>query len=161
YSPDFIFRTEWAENWQGGFEQSYRYVYDGLYGHEITDPTIRRFRVWRNGMTIRSEIIDSGKVDLLTYTSDAGLPYLSNPRMTQAKTTALLPGGASVRMTNYSYLQRDGMWLVENKDDLNGLTNTLYRRTTTGYTSYPGQYILGLPQQVSVYNSSGVLLSRA
>src|SRR5262249_17747020 len=37
----------------------------------------------------------------------------------------------------------------------------LYRRTTTSYTSYPGQYILGLPEQVSIHNASGVLLSRA
>jgi len=50
------------------------------------------------------------------------------------------------------------MWLVQNKDEMQ--QQTLYRRTTTSYTSYPSQYILGLPQQVSVYNGSNTLLTR-
>src|SRR5262249_46757360 len=85
--------------------------------------------------------------------------YVSNPRVSQAKTTAVNGSGYTIRTTNYSYVQRDGMWLVENKDDLNA-SGGLYRRTTTTYTSYPAQYILGLPQQVSVYNASNTLLSR-
>src|SRR5262249_30034420 len=85
--------------------------------------------------------------------------YVSNPRVSQAKTTAVNGSGYTIRTTNYSYVQRDGMWLVENKDDLNA-SGGLYRRTTTTYTSYPAQYILGLPQQVSVYNSSNTLLAR-
>src|SRR5262249_9900445 len=75
------------------------------------------------------------------------------------KTTASDGTGYNIRTTNYSYVQRDGMWLVENNDDLNA-SGGLYRRTTATYTSYPAQYILGLPQQVSVYNASNTLLSR-
>ena len=41
------------------------------------------------------------------------------------------------------------------------VNGSVYRRTVTEYTSYPAQYILGLPQQVSVYAGAGVtLLSR-
>ena len=54
------------------------------------------------------------------------------------------------------------MWLPANKDDYGAFGIGIYRRTVTEYTSYPSQYILGLPQTVSVYAGAGVtLLSRA
>ena len=162
YSPNFLFRYESAENWQGA---SYNYYYDlgGTGSHEIQAPT-RRFGVSRNGMILSMIDYDSGhnriKQDDATYISDSGPSYTSNPRVSQAKTMAWVGANVNIKYSNYSYVQRDGMWLVENKDDYNGNPNLLYRRTTTTYTSIPSQYILGLPQQVSVYNATNTLLSR-
>ncbi|MGH9842125.1 MAG: RHS repeat domain-containing protein, partial [Blastocatellia bacterium] len=149
----FSQRIEWTENGPGG---AYQYYYDTANGHELTDPTLRYFRVRLNGMTLTTRVFPAGsdnhtKMDEATYVSDGGVSYLSNPRVSQTKVN----GG---RTTNYSYLQLDGMWLVQNKDEMQ--QQTLYRRTTTSYTSYPAQYIFGLPQQVSVYKGSNILLSR-
>ncbi len=149
-------RNEWAENGPGG---TYLFNYDTpTVGHEITDPSARRFWVRQVGMTITTRVIPAGsdnptKTDEATYISDSGTSYLSNPRLSQIKVNG------SPRV-NYTYIQQDGMWLVQNKDEL-GEQAALYRRTTTIYTSYPSQYILGLPQQVSVYNAGNTLLSRA
>ncbi|MGH9844541.1 MAG: S8 family serine peptidase, partial [Blastocatellia bacterium] len=150
----FSQRNEWTENGPGG---SYQYDYDTLYGHELTDPTLRRFRVLKNGMTFTTRIFAPGadnhtRMDEAAYISDSGVSYLSNPRVSQ---TSINGGG---RKVNYSYIQQNGMWLVQNKDEMQ--EEAIYRRTTTVYTSYPSQYILGLPQQVSVYNGSNTLLSR-
>ncbi len=157
--PKMGFRTEWAENWQGGQTQNYQYTYGNAYGHEIIDPTGRRFRVLTNGMTQSVAIVAQGsdnwtKKDEATYTSDSGVSYLANLRVTETKSTALTGNGYQIKTTSFTYLQRDGMWLPAEKSENYG-----YRRTVMEYTSYPAQYILGLPQQVSVY-TGGTLLTR-
>ncbi|HKQ72777.1 MAG TPA: carboxypeptidase-like regulatory domain-containing protein, partial [Blastocatellia bacterium] len=161
-SPYFPSRLEWAQNWQGEQSQTYSYFYDNPTGqHEIVDPTARRFRVNRTGMVQSVAVLspdgsEQFKKDEMTYISDSGVSYLSNLRVSQSKTTDDMD---HVRVTNFSYLQRDGVWLIENKDERDG-AGALLRRTASTYTSYPSQYILGLPQQVSVHDGALTLVSR-
>ena len=161
-APYFPSHTEWAENWQGNQSQTYSYFYDNPLGqHEIVDPTSRRFRVNSNGMVQSVALISSDgssqlKKDETTYISDSGPSYLSNLRVSQTKTTDDMN---HVRITNFSYLQRDGMWLVENKDERDS-GGVLLRQTGFTYTSYPSQYILGLTQQISVRDGALTLVSR-
>ncbi|MBK8316705.1 MAG: hypothetical protein IPL01_22905 [Acidobacteria bacterium] len=163
--PIFDHRTEWAENWQGGTPVIYQYYYWTEYGHKVYDPLYNLYRVFHNGMTHEYMISANGantytKMSRLTYASDSGLSYLSNPRVVQSEADAPNSGGSQIKKSTFQYIQRDGMWLPSTRDDLI-YPSTLFRRTVTEYTSYPSQYILGLPQQVSVYAGDGVtLLSR-
>jgi hypothetical protein len=75
--PSFNFRYEWAENWNGGLHATYQYSYGGPYGHEIIDPTSRRFRVQNTSSTISVSVLAAGgeieiwtKKDEVIYTSD-------------------------------------------------------------------------------------------
>jgi len=95
----------------------------------------------------------------VTYTQDTGLLYASNPRVQQ---TRISDSSNNVQRTSYVYTQLDGMWLPTTKDEHQGGSSTVYRRTITSYTSYPAQRILGLVSQTSVYAGPGTtLMSRA
>jgi hypothetical protein len=50
------------------------------------------------------------------------------------------------------------MWLPSTKDEYQGASSTIYRRTVTDFTSKPAQYILGLVSQVSIYAGPGTTL---
>lgn len=159
--PRFTQRQEKAEGWMGATAanwsttapfQTYQYS-----GGDIYDPTGRRFLIQTAGMTQTVSIFAPSagsftKKDEATYTSDGGLSYLSNLRVAQTKATAQTGSGVQIKTTDFTYLQRDGMWLPETKSENGG-----YRTTVMEYTSYPAQYILGLPQQVSVYGGSTLL----
>jgi RHS repeat-associated protein len=163
--PSFSQRNEWAERWQAGNSQAYLYSYNGPAGHEVRDPTSRRFRVHNTGTAISVSVLpagsdDSTKKDVMIYTSDSGVPYASNLRVIETKSTANTGTTLQIKHATFSYIQRDGMWLVENKDEYGDFGIGLYRRTNTTYTSKPAQYILGLPEQVSVHDSAFTLISR-
>jgi len=160
--PRFFQRQEKAEGWMGATAanwstnaatfQTYQYS-----GGDIYDPTGRRFLVQTTGMTQTVSIFAPSagsftKKDEATYTSDSNLSYLSNLRVAQTKSTAQSGSGFQTKTTDFTYLQRDGMWLPATKSENGG-----YRYTVMEYTSYPAQYILGLPQQVSVYTGSTLL----
>jgi hypothetical protein len=159
--PTFSTRTEWAENWQGGTTALY------TYGSGVTDPTGRLFAYSKSGLTMTSYIWAPGagnwtKKDEVTYEQDTGLSYASNLRPIETKTTSFSGATAQIRLTRQSYIQRDGMWLPGTRDEYGAFGIGIYRRTVTEYTSYPSQYILGLPQTVSVYAGAGTtLLSRS
>ena len=162
--PIFDQRTEWAENWQGGIPATYGYYYWIEGGHRVYDPLYNQYRIYRNGMTHEQAITANGaseytKMTRLTYASDSGPSYIANPRVAQSEEYAKVSGGVQIKKSTVQYLQRDGMWLPSIKDDLTP-SGAIYRRTVTDYTSYPAQYILGLPQQVSVSDGAGTLLSR-
>ena len=158
--PTFTFRGEMAENWQAGGEHYYQYLSDG----SIMDPSGRRFLLGTTGLTLWTYLYPPGssnytKVEEVEYTKDTGPSYNSNLRVLETRITDLPPGGSpNLRKTRLSYIQRDGMWLPENKDEYQGYTGTVYRRTVTEYTSYPGVRVLGLPSQVSVYSGPGTTL---
>jgi hypothetical protein len=73
--------------------------------------------------------------------------YQSNLRVQQFESQAIYRGNAVYKKIFYQYIQQNGMWLPSTVDEINYLTGQVYRRTETTYTSYPAQYILGLPQQ--------------
>jgi hypothetical protein len=163
--PSFSTRYVWAENWNGGLHVAYQYSYWGAAGHEIIDPTSRRFRVHNTGTAIYVSVLPAGsddwtKKDEAIYTSDSGVPYASNLRVIETKSTAISDTTTQIKRATFSYIQRDGMWLVENKDEYGAFGIGVYRRTNTTYTSYPAQYILGLPEQVSVHDGAFTLISR-
>jgi RHS repeat-associated protein len=160
--PTFSSRTDWAENWQGGQAQSYQYTYFGADGHTITDPLSRVFKVNNNSATLSVKLVGPGgggyvKQDEATYITDSGVPYQSNPRVSETKTIDSTNNG---KRTTFSYVQRGGMWLPEWKDEFQYGTGALLRRTGFTYTSYPAQYVLGLLQQISVHNGSYTLIHR-
>jgi RHS repeat-associated protein len=155
--PNFSGRTDWAENWG---TQNYAFI---ATFPEVVDPSGRVFRSYINGLEHRLETYPSSqwpgpgngeKIDSTVYEQDAGLSYRSNPRAVERRTAL---SNTLSRKIRYSYTQMDGMWLVTTKDEYQDET-TVYRRTTTQYTSYPTRYILGLPTQVSVYAGAGVTL---
>ncbi|MFN8003432.1 MAG: hypothetical protein U0X75_20730 [Acidobacteriota bacterium] len=162
YCPYLTNRNEQAENWQGGQAQVYAY---GQNGDSVTDPTGRYFVAQISGLTQSLFTWGAGqgnwtKKEQITYEQDAGLSYRSNPRPTESKIIESQNGSPNERKSTFSYTQQDGMWLPVSKDDW-AFGGGVYRRTTTTYTSYPTQRILGLPQQVSVYAGAGTtLLSR-
>ncbi len=83
------------------------------------------------------------------------MSYPSNLRPTQSSVT---DQNYQTRKVGLSYVQQDGVWLVQHKDDYNSNGTTVYRRTTMSYTSYPTQRILGLPLTSSVYAGPGTTL---
>ena len=158
--PNFVTRAEGAENWQSG-GLSY-YAYDSAAAN-VYDPTNRAFKVTTNGLEHRLEMTSpgygaEGKIEYTTYEQDTGLAYRSNPRVAERKTfLTQYATQALARKTRYSHAQMDGIWLEVTKDDYNGETS-VYRRTTTKYTSYPARNILGLPANISVYAGPGTTL---
>jgi len=163
--PFFITRTEWAENWQGGATQSYQYSYLGSAGYGVTDPSGRRFHSQINGQTLSVSVFppnesDWTKRDEITWIGDSGVPYNSNLRVSEASSNVIVSGGTQGKRATFSYIQRDGMWLVEQKDEFDSSSSARLRRTGFTYTSYPAQYILGLPQQISVHSGALTLLHR-
>ena len=166
-------RQETVENWQGTTANNWSTTVPQIYqynsgGFDIYDPTSRRFLVQTVGMTQSVSIFASGagssftKKDAVTYASDSGLSYLSNLRAIQTEKTANNGSSVQIKTTQLSYIQQDGMWLPAVQKEYYGSSSSfVYRQTVTEYASYPTQYILGLPQQVSVYAGDGTtLLSR-
>jgi YD repeat-containing protein len=90
-----------------------------------------------------------------TYTSDSGVSYASNLRPISSSIT---DQSNQTRKVGLSYLQQDGIWLVQHKDDYAANGTTVYRRTTMSYTSYPAQRILGLPLTTATYAGPGTTL---
>ncbi len=155
--PRFYLRTEWAENWQGGQAQVYEYYFDDFTGYNVLAPLSRHFSVRINGLVHTSVASGTGltKTETTTYVADSGPTYLSNLRVTEAKVS--MTGISQFKRSVYAYIQRDGMWLPNYRDDYDPL-GAVYRRTVTDYTSYPAQNILGLPQVVSVYAGASTTL---
>ena len=168
--PSFAIRFDQAENWQGGSEQRYDYSY-GIddsgsasppydHYHSVSDPSGRVFKLFYSGLvrikaTYAPNTSTPSKEERVTYTQDSGLLYASNLRVQQ---TRISDNASSVQKTSYGYTQLDGMWLPTTKDEHQGDSATVYRRTVTSYTSYPAQRILGLVSQVSVYAGPGTTL---
>ena len=76
-SQYFAQRNEWTENGPGG---SYQYDYDTADGHKLKDPTLRRFLVLKNGMTLTTKVFPAlsdnhTRMDEATYISDSGVSY--------------------------------------------------------------------------------------
>ncbi len=90
-----------------------------------------------------------------TYTKDTGISYNSNLRPIESKIT---DQSAHTRKVGLTYIQQDGLWLVQNKDDYDAAGTAVYRRTTMTYTSYPVQRILGLPLTSATYAGAGTTL---
>ena len=90
-----------------------------------------------------------------TYTSDSGVSYTANLHPTNS---TLTDQANQTRKVGLSYLQQNGLWLVQHKDDYNSDGNTVYRRTTMSYTGYPAQRILGLPLTSATYAGPGTTL---
>ena len=88
-----------------------------------------------------------------TFTKDTGVSYNANVRPI---TSQITDQASHTRTVGLSYIQQDGIWLVQNKDDYNGAA--IYRRTTMSYTSYPAQRILGLPLVTAIYAGAGATL---
>src|SRR5262249_15796217 len=160
--PNFISRTEGAENWQDWGASIYYYISDAA---KVVDPTRRSFQVTINGLEHKLEMrpfnAQTGaetKTEYTIYEQDTGVSYRSNPRVVERKSVvSQYETPISVRKTRYSYTQMDGMWLETAKDDYTGESD-VYRRTTTEYTSYLSRNILGLPTNVSVYAGPGTTL---
>ena len=162
--PGFSSRQEWAENWQGGSPQNYQYNVE-VNGFGVSDPTGRRFVANLGGLTHTMWIYAPGadnwtKKDEATYVTDSGVPYNSNLRVAETKSTALTGSIPQIKRATFSYTQLDGMWLIEHNDEYGAFGYNLFRRTFTSYTSYPSQYILGLPRRVSVHNESFTAISQ-
>ena len=164
YAGYLSYRTEWAENWQGGNPVPYAYNYDptgqyDYYPRSVTDPAGRwfRFRVEPNTLKIFSAIYASNgrdtvrqKQDIFTYTKDPNLSYTANLRLIKA----YVESNNSARSTSYTYTQFDNwIWLPTVKDE-----NEVYRRTVTEYLNYPAQNLYGLPGTVTVWAGAGVTL---
>ncbi len=158
----FSSRAEYAENWQNWGAQTY--TYDSFTNgsgttYFVTDPTARRYSSLTNGLTQTTQVLaNNGSVLLKTEQvqyADDGLAYQSNPRLVERLVTS---NNSGARKTTYSYVRLDGIWLQTTRDDYAGNTATVYRRTTTEYTSYPARRILGLPTTVSVYAGPGTTL---
>ncbi len=126
------------------------------------------YRHYRSRLTLTKETIvnsNATKKEEVECTQEAGLSYPSNLRVlrTTIKDYEIIPGEPpisslkSMRRTSYTYLQRDGMWLVAAKDE-EGYASDIYRRTTYDYTSYPAQRVLGLPIEEAVYAGPGTTL---
>ncbi|MGE0102419.1 MAG: hypothetical protein AB7U64_08840, partial [Blastocatellales bacterium] len=162
-NPHFTSRTEWAENWQGGNTVGYNYTYNATPNLHYISGANRLFKVSTNNLIHEVSIEANGangptKKDRITFISDSGLTYLSNLRPQQIDTFSYDSAGLQIsnKKTVIGYIQQDGMWLPATSDEY--MSAAVYRRTATTYASYPAQYILGLPQEVSVYAGAGVTL---
>ncbi|MGH9798797.1 MAG: hypothetical protein ACRD82_00385, partial [Blastocatellia bacterium] len=157
--PSFRARYEGAENWQNWALSAYTYGYDDP--PNVSDPSGRTFKVTITGLQHKLEMTPQsgeGKTDFTTYEQDAGLAYRSNPRVVERKSFfTQYQTQTLARKVQYSYTQMDGLWLETTKNEYSGET-TVYRRTTTAYTSYPARNILGLPLEVSAYAGPGTTL---
>lgn len=144
--PLFTARADQAENWNFGNEVTTSYARAvatsgqaaglNLY-HRVTGPrgefrlcyelALTRVLWWldpASGTTIRQ--------DWNTFSADSGLAYTSNARVTDTKATDT----TSTRRSTFTYTQSNGVWLVTQKNDYQGDSSTVYRRTSTTYTSY-------------------------
>jgi len=166
--PRFMFRYEQAENWMSGNPQGYRYDYDQNGGgappydwyNRVQDPLGRVYRQYSSGLYRNSifyglgEGVNPTRTEQVQYTQDTGVSYVSNARVFEKK----VYDSSNTQQTRYSYLQRDGMWLVATKDEYNALYGLVYRRTAYDYTSYPSLRMLGLPTLTSIYSGPGTTL---
>ncbi|HWQ31967.1 MAG TPA: carboxypeptidase regulatory-like domain-containing protein, partial [Blastocatellia bacterium] len=167
--PLFTVRADQAENWNFGNEVTTSYTYAvqasgqtsglNLY-HRVTGP-LGEFRLcYELALTRVLWWVDPNnnsatvKQDWTVWTSDSGVSYTSNARVTESKTTDT----ANTRRSTFVYSQDNGVWLVTQKNEYQGDSSTVYRRTETAYTSYATQRIIGLPAQVSVYAGPGTTL---
>ena len=160
--PTLTQRVEQAENWNNGAEKTILYGYDFNYSgtyHTVTNG-VQNLRLYYTALTRALVTMDSGwsnslKEEKVTCTSDSGVSYPSNPRVTETKITDYQAGAA--RRAIIGYTQQNGVWLPTTKDEYQS-NNTVYRRSETTYTSYPTQRIIGLPSQLSVYAGAGTTL---
>jgi RHS repeat-associated protein len=167
--PLFTQRADQAENWNFGSEVATSYTYGvqtsgqpsglNLY-HRVNGP-LGEFRLcYELALTRVAWWVDPNnnnatiKQDWTVWTKDTGVSYTSNARITETKTTDT----SNTRKTTLAYTQSNGVWLVTQKNEHQGDSSTVYRRTETVYTSYATQRIIGLPQQVSVYAGPGTTL---
>jgi RHS repeat-associated protein len=164
YAPTLLSsRSETAEHWQGA---TYNYQL-GQHGPGVTDSLGRWWQASLSGLTLNQYFLAPGsdsyaKRTLTTYAQDAGLSYRSNPRVVATEIWDTTTGGPSytVRKSSTQYQQFHGMWLPVRQDDQPDGQGNSYRYTTTSYTHYPAQRILGLPVTVEVRKGNGVLLSK-
>src|SRR5205085_2419177 len=106
----------------------------------VTDPLGRTYQCYFNPSALTTRVILPGKTSDTTFAKDTGPGPFSNLRPTQTS----VYDATSVRTTNITYLQRDGMWLPATKEETGSGVSGAYRRTAYTYTSYPAQHILGL-----------------
>ncbi len=174
-SPAFDRRQESAEDWlspaaywstNGGATYYYTYdQYSSYYGYtqQVDEPTGTKHRIGNNGLVQTSTLFYTDeeystitlKTIISTYTKDTGVSYDANVRPIESKIT---DQQNHTRKVGFSYVQQNGLWLLQNKDDYNPDQTTIYRRTTMSYTHYPTQRILGLPAITSVYVGAGTTL---
>jgi RHS repeat-associated protein len=168
-------RSESAENWQGGLSvaKTYHYATGSIEGYslQVHEPTLQHEQSARSHYfnitptQVRSRVKASTpagstalKDEIVTYTSDQGLSYLSNQRVTEIQKISDPASPSAYHITQFAYTQMDGMSLPTIKDEKSSVGGPVYRRAETAYTSYPAQNVLGLPTTVSLYAGAGTTL---
>ena len=185
YCPFFTRRNENNENWLSNYYNTpnwstnqyggatYYYGF-GANSAGVTEPTPTGqtygsgHSITNNGLVqttvITGQATDAStgsatsatlKTIVNTYTKDTGVTYNANLRPIESRIT---DQSAHTRKVGLSYIQQDGLWLVQNKDDYDAAGTAVYRRTTMSYTSYPAQRILGLPLTSATYAGAGITL---